>query len=49
MDSGPGKIPERRGDLFVLGLNTPFACMKVKRSDLQYDGKIVECKMEVIF
>lgn len=47
IDSGPGKIPERVGKLYVLNLPTPFAQMKLKRSDLQYEGKIVECKMEV--
>jgi mRNA-capping enzyme len=47
IDSGPGKIPERIGKLYVLGSNPPFAFMKPKKSDLPYNGKIVECRMEV--
>jgi mRNA-capping enzyme len=44
----PGCLPETRAMLYVNGLDSPFAAMKVVKSNrdewMKYDGKIVECE-----
>ncbi|CAG0898456.1 unnamed protein product [Darwinula stevensoni] len=41
-----GMLKKSRGLLFVGGLDTPFAEMKVTRDLRQYNNKIIECKFE---
>ncbi|CAG2101565.1 unnamed protein product, partial [Medioppia subpectinata] len=47
LDDRPGMLRKLMGNLYVGGLDLPFATMKVTKDLKQYDNKIVECNFDV--
>lgn len=45
-ESGTGIVPRKIGQLFVGGLNVPFACIKINKQLKELDNKIIECRYE---
>ena len=41
-----GMLRERKGELYVGGLDTPFSDMKVTKKLERYNGKIIECRYD---
>ncbi|CAG2064313.1 unnamed protein product [Timema podura] len=46
MEGGEGILPRKIGQLFVGGLETPFASMKITKATRELNNKIIECKIQ---
>lgn len=45
-ESGAGILPRKVGQLFVSGLDRPFASIKINKTLKEFDNKIIECRFQ---